>query len=233
MALKKSLESSRILVLEDDADIRRSLQLRLAKEGFAVQGAETVAEARGLALRSPFELYLLDISLPDEDGLSFCRWLRRSGWTGPVIFLTARDTVADKILGLETGGDDYLCKPYDFGELAARVRAQLRRAAPGVPASPLHAGPVTLDPARKTVTVDGKPAPGFTDTEFELLALLVRASGKALARGEILRSLWGYAGASVPDTRTVDMHVSRIRFKLGRAGVSVKSVPGVGYRFQP
>ena len=146
-----------------------------------------------------------------------------------MIFLTARDTTSDKVLGLETGADDYITKPYNFHELVARIRAQLR---PRTPGAAIEAGPLRLDPEDGRAAWAGEAIPELTHTEFELLALLVRAAPRALSRREILSQVWGYAAESAPNTRTVDMHVSRLREKLGPGRDCLQSVPGIGYRFR-
>ncbi len=227
---KGPASSARILLVEDEFDIRRALEARLTHWGFSVIAVETAEAAREAFLKGAPDLCLLDVRLPGEDGVSVCRWLRKEqGFRGPIIFLTARDETADKVLGLETGADDYVTKPYDFRELVARIRAQLRS---GVGAEKvLEKGPIRIDHADGSVQAGGRVRK-LTRTEQELLTLLIRASPNVLTRKELLQLVWGYSDEGLPSTRTVDMHVSRLRDKLGEAGKCLKTVPGVGYRFQ-
>jgi DNA-binding response OmpR family regulator len=228
----KNVGGGSILVVEDEYDIRNALEARLAHSGFRVVAVEDAEDARLHVSKTPPDLCLLDINLPGEDGLSLCRWLRnKAGFHGPVIFLTARDSVADKVLGLETGGDDYICKPFDFNELLARVRAQMRpRAAASSPV--VETSTIVLDTGQREAKAGGKTFK-LTFTEFELLSLLVRAAPRPISKKELLSRVWGYVESSSPDTRTVEMHVSRLRKKLGRTGKQICSAPGVGYFFRP
>jgi DNA-binding response OmpR family regulator len=216
-----------VLVVEDERPIADLLRLYLSRDGFGVHveydGTAGLAAARRL---KPVAC-VLDIALPGIDGTEVCRRLRESGdWT-PVLFLTARDDEVDRVVGLELGADDYVTKPFSPRELVARVKAVLRRTA-GPPDSgpPLRVGPVTLDPTRRLVTV-GSADVGLTQTEFDLLAHLMRRPGRVYTREELLASVWGYA--SHAGTRTVDVHVAQVRAKLGDAAGIVKTVRGVGY----
>jgi DNA-binding response OmpR family regulator len=171
-------------------------------------------------------LVVLDVGLPDLDGVELCRRLREGGdWT-PVLFVTARDDEVDRIIGLEIGGDDYLTKPFSPREMVARVKAVLRRSQETAGGEVLTSGTLRLDPASRTLTVDGEPL-SLTLTEFNLLATLLRTRGRVLGRSELLAQAWGqadYAGS-----RTVDVHVAQLRAKLGDA-CPIETVRGVGYR---
>ena len=216
-----------VLVVEDERPIADLVRMYLAREGFGVQveydGDAGLAAARKLR---PVAC-VLDIALPGLDGTEVCRRLRESGdWT-PVIFLTARDDEVDRVVGLELGADDYVTKPFSPRELVARVKAVLRRT-DGPPSNdrPRTVGPVTLDPARRSVTVDGTPVT-LTQTEFDLLAHLLGRPGRVFTREELLASVWGYAAHA--GTRTVDVHVAQVRGKLGPAAGIIRTVRGVGY----
>jgi DNA-binding response OmpR family regulator len=213
-------------VLVEDEPAIADLQRRyLTQAGFGVH-----AETRGLA---GFEAVrrlrpvaaVLDVGLPDVDGVEVCRRLRELGdWT-PVIFVTARDDEVDRVLGLEIGADDYLTKPFSPRELVARVRAILRRAA--MPERETVAlGDLVLDADARTLTRRGEPVP-LTATEFNLLVALLRARGRVLGRGELLAQAWGQAGYG--PSRTVDVHVAQLRAKLGD-DCPIETVRGVGYR---
>ena len=214
-----------VLVVEDERPIADLVRLYLSRDGFGVHvehdGTAGLAATRN---KRPVAC-ILDIALPGMDGTEICRRMRADGdWT-PVIFLTARDDEIDRILGLELGGDDYVTKPFSPRELVTRVKALLRRAA-GTPDRVRTLGPVTLDPARRQVTVDGSPLT-LTPTEFDLLGHLLNKPGRVFTREELLASVWGYASAA--GTRTVDVHVAQVRAKLGEAASLIRTVRGVGY----
>jgi len=217
-----------VLVVEDERPIADLLRLYLSRDGFGVHveydGTAGLAAARRL---KPVAC-VLDIALPGLDGTEVCRRLREAGdWT-PVLFLTARDDEVDRVVGLELGADDYVTKPFSPRELVARVKAVLRRTAgpPDTTSAPITLGPVVLDPARRTVTVAGT-AVGLTQTEFDLLAHLMRRPGRVYTREELLASVWGYAMHA--GTRTVDVHVAQVRAKLGDSAGVLRTVRGVGY----
>ena len=222
-----------VLVVEDEPDIRGLIVHHLAREGFrcraASSGPEAIAEARA---RQP-ALVVLDLMLPGIDGLEVCRRLRGDPTTAavPIIMLTAKADEVDRVVGLEMGADDYVVKPFSPKELVARVRAVLRRARPAPDARPLAAGAVVLDSERHTVTVGGRPVP-LTPKEFDLLHALLEAAGRVLSREHLLNRVWGYARADEIESRTVDVHVRRLRAKLGDEGRRVGTVKGVGYRFE-
>jgi len=216
-----------VLVVEDERPIADLVRMYLVRDGFGVHvehdGTAGLAAARKLR---PVAC-VLDIALPGLDGTEVCRKLREAGdWT-PVLFLTARDDEVDRILGLELGADDYVTKPFSPRELVARVKAVLRRTdGPPDAGRTRQCGPITLDPARRTVTVDDAPV-SLTPTEFDLLAHLMQRPGRVFTREELLASVWGYAAHA--GTRTVDVHVAQVRAKLGDAAHVVRTLRGVGY----
>jgi DNA-binding response OmpR family regulator len=217
-----------VLLVEDERSIADLVRLYLTRDGFGVHVEHDGTAGLAAARRLRPVACLLDIALPGLSGTEICRQLREAGdWT-PVIFLTARDDEVDRIVGLELGADDYVTKPFSPRELVARVRAVLRRADGGPAAAerPRTLGPLTLDPGRRSVTVDGAPVQ-LTSTEFDLLAHLVGRPGRVFTREELLAAVWGYASHS--GTRTVDVHVAQVRAKLGAAGTLIRTHRGVGY----
>ncbi|MGV8083318.1 MAG: response regulator transcription factor [Coriobacteriia bacterium] len=226
---------ARILVVDDEESITGFVSYNLRKEGYEVSVAENGDEALALARTQPFDLVVLDVMLPGIDGYEVCRRLRVESRV-PVLFLSARDTELDKVVGLEIGGDDYLTKPFGVRELTARVKALLRRAPsgghePGSAAERIELGGIVLDESTHTAQADGRPI-DLTPREFELLACLMRHGGKVLSREQLLREAWGWE--YLVETKTVDTHVKRLRDKLEAAGVDpalVETVRGYGYRF--
>jgi len=225
--------SAEILVVEDEADIRGLVSLHLERAGFRVRAAATGAEAlRAVRARRP-DLVVLDLMLPEVDGLEVCRRLRADRATAglPILMLTAKADEVDRVVGLEVGADDYVVKPFSPRELVARVRAVLRRAQRAELDRPLVVGRLTLDPARRLVRLGDTPL-HLTPREYELLETLVEAGGRVLTREQLLDRAWGYARAEEVETRTVDVHVRRLRAKLGEEGWRVLTVKGAGYRFE-
>ncbi|MFG1603567.1 response regulator transcription factor [Actinoplanes sp. NPDC049265] len=216
-----------VLVVEDERPIADLVRLYLTRDGFGVHVEHDGAAGLAAARRVRPVACILDIALPGLEGTEICRRMRADGdWT-PVIFLTARDDEVDRILGLELGADDYVTKPFSPRELVARVKALLRRAAgPDSGERVRVLGPLTLDPGRRLVTVDGTPL-SLTPTEFDLLGHLLGRPGRVFTREELLASVWGYA--SHAGTRTVDVHVAQVRAKLGDAAGLIRTVRGVGY----
>ncbi|MER5810928.1 response regulator transcription factor [Streptomyces sp. NPDC002033] len=216
----------RVLVVEDDHPLRNVIVRGLREEGFDPVPAPDGATAMRLA-RDRFDAVVLDVGLPDADGRDVCQALRASGFTAPVIFLTAHHHLTDRLSGFSAGGDDYLAKPFHLVELAARLRAALKRAGPP-PAT--AAGDVVLDPARFTCTAAGSPV-DLTPTEFRLLAALLAAGGALLSRRELLRAGWP-EGAQVSEN-TLDQYLSRLRRKLRTAGSerTIATSRGIGHRF--
>jgi two-component system OmpR family response regulator len=217
----------RLLLVEDDPRLAGLLQRGLRGEGYAVDVSGTVDEGRWLAKENPYDALIFDVMLPDGDGFGLCRELRQAGdWT-PVLMLTARDAVADRVQGLDAGADDYLVKPHSFDELAARVRALIRRGARERPAV-LRVGTLTLDPASRTVTADGRRVE-LTTKEFALLELFMRRPGEVLPRREILDHVWDWAYDGT--SNVIDVYVRYLRQKLGNAPGQpvIEAVRGVGY----
>jgi len=216
-----------IVVVDDEPNIADLVDLYLAREGFRVLKTETgEAGLRAVKDHRP-RLVVLDVGLPDVDGLEVCKRLRATSQI-PVIFLTARDSEVDRVLGLELGGDDYLTKPFSPAELVARVKAVLRRVDGGPAAEVMQAGQVAIDAGRREVRVAGEPV-DFTTKEFDLLRYLAERPGLALSRQQILDGVWGYDWYG--DARTVDVHIAQVRKKLGDT-VEIKTVRGVGYRLE-
>lgn len=224
---------ARILVVDDEESILQFVSYNLRKEGYDVTTAPDGDTALSLAADSPFDLVVLDIMLPGTDGYEVCRRLRESGDT-PVLFLSARDTELDKVVGLELGGDDYLAKPFGVRELIARVKALLRRSGQRSETrseeGPIEAAGITLDEPSHVARF-GETEIDLTPREFELLACLMRHAGRVLSREQLLREAWGWQ--YVVETKTVDTHVKRLRDKLAASGVdpaAVETVRGYGYR---
>jgi two-component system response regulator RegX3 len=227
---------ARILVVDDEASITEFVSYNLRKEGYEVSVASNGDEALELAHANPFDLVVLDVMLPGMDGYEVCRRLRAES-SVPVLFLSARDTELDKVVGLEIGGDDYLAKPFGVRELQARVKALLRRAPSGsreaaIVGERIEMAGIILDEAAHVAEADGRLI-DLTPREFELLACLMRHGGKVLSRDQLLREAWGWE--YLVETKTVDTHVKRLRDKLEAAGVDpalVETVRGYGYRFR-
>jgi phosphate regulon transcriptional regulator PhoB len=225
---------SRVLIVEDEPDIRDLLVFHLEREGYQVTKCRSGEEAVRLSQAAPPpDLVLLDVMLPEMDGLEVCRRLRRDPRTQaiPIVMLTARGDEVDRVLGLELGADDYVVKPFSPRELVARIRAVLRRARPAPGTAPVAVGRLTIDAAAHTVTVGGA-AVALTRREFDLLRALVEARGRVLSREFLLDHVWGYTAAGEIESRTVDVHVRRLRQKLGAEGQRIGTVTGVGYRLE-
>jgi DNA-binding response OmpR family regulator len=220
--------SERILVVEDEANIASFVSAYLEKAGFVVDRAINGAEAKEKAASADPALILLDLNLPDMDGLEVCRAVRATS-TVPILMLTARDDDVDKIVGLEVGADDYLTKPFSPRELAARIKAILRRSEPQPGNDLLELGDVMLNRGTHDVTIDGRPVE-LTAKEFDLLAFFLSNPGAVLSRDVLLDRVWGveYPGG----TRTVDVHVAQLRRKLGRPNL-IRTLRGSGYKAVP
>ena len=229
---------TRILIIEDNADLAFGLQNNLEIEGYAVElvtdGAAGLARARE---RHP-DLIILDLMLPELDGYRVLERLRDDGLSVPILVLTARGQEADKVLGFRLGADDYVTKPFGVLELLARVSALLRRAARGAVTTPdaheiEHFGDIDVDPAARLVTRGGSPV-ALTPMEFDLLVALIRRRGAVASRIDLLKDVWGHCAAVV--TRTVDTHVAELRQKLEvnpAAPRHILTVRKIGYRLQP
>ena len=223
----------RVLIVEDEPDIRDLLAFHLEREGYHVTRSRTGADALRQVRARPPDLILLDLMLPELGGLEVCRRLRQDPRTAsvPIVMLTARGEEVDRILGLELGADDYIVKPFSPKEVVARVRAVLRRASARDGAAPVVSGRLVIDPDRHTVQVDAA-AIELTPKEFDLLRALAEARGRVLSREFLLDRVWGYASAGEIESRTVDVHVRRLRMKLGDEGQRITTVKGVGYRLE-
>jgi two-component system response regulator MtrA len=219
------MEQGTIVVADDESNIADLVELYLEREGYRVVKAGNGQAALDAVETARPRLMVLDVGLPDIDGLEVCRRLRRTS-SIPVIFLTARDGEVDRILGLELGADDYITKPFSPAELVARVKAVLRRVDGGPAAEVVQAGGVAIDLGRREVRVDDQVIE-FTTKEFELLRFLAERPGLALSRQQILDGVWGYDWFG--DARTVDVHIAQVRKKIGDA-VPITTVRGLGYR---
>ena len=220
----------KILIVEDEKEIVRFLELELQHEGYETEARFDGRSGLEAALTGDFGLILLDIMLPDEDGLHILKRLRAGAETAdlPVMMLTAKSSEYDRVVGLDSGADDYLPKPFGMMELVSRVRALLRRAAkPAAEDKLFTAGSLAVDVKRRAVTVDGEPVI-LTYKEFELLCYLLENRGVVLSRDQILTKIWDYNYSG--ETRTVDVHIRTLRQKLGDAGALIETVRGVGYR---
>jgi two-component system OmpR family response regulator len=217
----------RLLIAEDDAKLLTALARGMRGEGYAVDVASDGEAALFQARVYDYDAVILDLMLPERDGIEVCRALREEGRWSPVLMLTARDGVGDRIRGLDAGADDYLVKPFDFGELVARVRALLRRGAPERPAV-LSVGDLDVDPASRSVTRAGREV-ALTAREFSVLEFIVRQAGQVVSRTDLLEHVWdrNYEGS----TNIVDVYVGYLRRKLeepfGRP--LIRTVRGVGY----
>jgi DNA-binding response OmpR family regulator len=220
-----------ILVVEDESSIASFVSLYLKNAGYTVRTAPTGGEALQQVASNRPALIVLDLNLPDIDGIEVCRRIRKTGEV-PIIMLTARDEDVDKIIGLEVGADDYLTKPFNPRELVARVKSVLRRTAPDrkrLEAAVLRHGDLSIDAGRREVRV-GEEEIQLAPKEFDLLWELLDHRGLVLTRDQLLERVWGYTFAG--DTRTVDVHVRQLRRKLGDASPIV-TVWGVGYKVSP
>ncbi len=222
----------RILLVDDEPGLRRTLSDRLRKEGYGVDTAANGDIALELARKGHYDLIILDLNLPAKDGLQVCHELRREGQNVAVLMLTARDTTADKITGLKSGADDYMTKPFESAELLARIEALLRRTRTDAVPDELTFGDVVVRPRAGQVLRAGR-AVRLSAQEFKLLVHLVRHPSVVLSRDELLDAVWGYQ--ATPETRTVDVHVSWLRQKLEPDPHNpryIVTVYGLGYRFE-
>lgn len=221
----------KVLLLEDDVRLSGLISRGLRRDGNAVDPAARVEDARWLASESAYDVLVLDVMLPDGDGFSLCRELRSEGnWT-PVLMLTARDAVDDRVRGLDVGADDYLVKPFAFAELFARLRALARRGSTERP-SVLGSGDVRLDPATRQVTLGGARV-AIVGREFALLEYFMRHENQVLSRSRIIDEVWDWAFDGTP--RIVDVYVRALRARLGesRRTPRIETVRGVGYALRP
>ena len=214
----------RILLVEDDPGLGRAVQDQILAEGHSVDRVMTVADARACVDGVGYDLVLLDLMLPDGSGLSFLRDLRARGSVTPVIILTARDRITERIEGLNAGADDYLVKPFDLDELSARIGAVARRYA-GNPNPIITHGPLTIDLAARSVLLDGRPVQ-LTAREWVLFEAFLQRPGQILSRAQLEERLYSFD--TEIDSNAIEVHVSRLRKKLG-AG-AIETARGLGYR---
>ena len=220
----------RLLIVEDERGMAEGLRGLLEHQGYAVDLAADGVAGLDCALTGIYDLLILDIMLPELDGLEVLTQLRRAGIETPVLMLTARSRVEDRIRGLDHGADDYLCKPFGIMEFISRVKAVLRRAgaaAPAPAASTLHFGEIVLDDMARTVRVGGAPVE-LTFKEYALLHLFLEHPEEVLARERIMKDVWDTD--DLLESRTIDMHVRTLRQKLGAAGEAIRTVRKVGYK---
>jgi two-component system, OmpR family, alkaline phosphatase synthesis response regulator PhoP len=224
-----------VLFVEDEEALRMTVGDRLRSEGYIVDCAADGDEGFEKATQLPFDLIILDLMLPHRDGLSICRDLREAGLITPLLMLTAKGQTDDKILGLKTGADDYVTKPFDMQELVARIEALLRRGPTGLTGNRdvYQFATIRVDRRATEVTRDGKPV-NLSVREFQLLKYLIEHAGVTVSRERLLIDVWGYNGTIF--TRTVDVHVASLRQKLEndpRRPMFIQTVQRVGYKFTP
>jgi two-component system OmpR family response regulator len=220
----------RVLVVEDEAKMASLLQRALEREGYAVDLADNGVDAIWLATENDYDAVVLDVMIPPPDGFTVCRTLRERKRWAPVLLLTARDSVADRVTGLDAGADDYLPKPFSFDELSARLRALTRRTVTERP-TVLEVDGLRLDPAAHTVARDGSPI-DLSPKEFSLLETFMRSPGKVLTRTALLEHVWDFAYDGT--SNVVDVYVRYLRGKIDRpfGRDSIETVRGVGYRLR-
>ena len=222
----------KILVIEDEPDIRRNLEYNLSRESFLVSAAASISEANTLLASTDYNLILLDLMLPDGSGLDLCKSIKSNSDTEsiPIIILTAKDDEVDKVVGFELGADDYVTKPFSVRELILRVKAVLKRGSKKKEIVEVvrQFGDLKIDVDSHEVHVDDAKI-NLTALEFRLLRQLVDTRGRVQSRDQLLSDVWGYSAEVT--TRTVDTHVKRLREKLGPMGKYVQTIRGVGYKF--
>ena len=227
------MPTARLLLVEDEPGLQLTLSDRLSAEGYSVETAGDGDTAIRRAGGEPFDIIVLDVMLPGRDGFEVARTLRQQGVATPILMLTARTLVVDRVVGLKLGADDYLTKPFDTMELLARLEALLRRApaSSGVALERYQFGDVLVDVRRAEVTRDGQPL-DLSAKEFQLLRYFIEHRGTTLSREALLQDVWGYT--AMPSTRTVDVHVAWLRQKLEpnpRVPQFILTVHGMGYKF--
>jgi two-component system response regulator RegX3 len=224
-------DKTRILVVEDEAAIRSGLCDVLAYHGHAPDGVESGEDGLRRALATPYALVLLDVMLPGKSGFEVCRELRAARPAQAILMLTARGSEADVLEGFRCGADDYLTKPFSVAELVARVEALLRRASVSADPAPFPFGDWEVDPAARAATRDGTTVE-LSSREVALLALFARERGRIVSRRRLLTDVWGLQHADGVETRTVDMHIAKLRKKIGAGEAHpIETVRGEGYRF--
>ena len=220
----------RVLLVEDEVKLAALLERGLAEEGYAVDVASNVSEGAWHATENTYDAIILDVMLPDGNGFELCRCLRDGDCWSPILMLTARDDVADRVAGLDSGADDYLTKPFAFDELLARLRALLRRGVADRP-TVLQVGGLLLDPASREVRRDGHLV-ALTAKEYALLEYFMRHPDRVLSRSELVEHVWDFAFES--DSNVVDVYIRYLREKIDRpfGAESIETVRGVGYRLR-
>jgi len=227
------MNHARILLVEDESNLRRTLTDLLKSDGYLVESSGDGIEAQELAMKNPFDLIILDVMLPSRNGFEVCRHLREHGNNTPILMLTARSELNNKVQGFKAGADDYLTKPFETPELEARIEALLRRASHG-PRMELQFydfDGIHIDFTKSHIKKNGKTIP-LGERESRLLRYLIERKGTALSRDELLQEVWGYK--SIPLTRTVDVHIAWLRQKIEEDAKNPKyivTVHGQGYRF--
>jgi len=220
-----------ILIIEDDPVIIEFLQTGLRYEGYQVSARNTGKEGMDLIRKKSFDLVILDIMLPDTEGFGICRRIRSFGFNMPILMLTIKKDVSDRVKGLDSGADDYLTKPFSFDELLARIRALLRRSGKISESKKIQAGSIVLNLETREVYAHGKPIE-LTPTEFSLLELFMRHPHRAFTRETLLNRVLGYDYDG--GTNIIDVHISHLRKKLGDSRSDlIRTVYGVGYSFRP
>ena len=224
--------SLKILIIEDEPDIRKNLEYNLSREGYSVLTAASIAEAEQLIYSNNLSLILLDLMLPDGSGLDLCKKMKSDPDVQnlPIIILTAKDDEVDKVVGFEIGADDYVTKPFSVRELILRIKAVLKRGdnKKDIVEIDRQFGDLKIDIDSHEVYVDGDLV-NLTALEFKLLIQLVDRRGRVQSREQLLSDVWGYSAEVT--TRTVDTHIKRLREKLGSMGKYVQTIRGVGYKF--
>jgi two-component system phosphate regulon response regulator PhoB len=228
------MTGKRILIVDDEPDVTELVAYKLKREGYVVDIVNDPLEIMGKARDFDPDLIILDIMMPELDGFTVCRMIRADKQLSgvPIIFLTARGEVEDRIKGLEIGAEDYICKPFDTKELTLRAKLVLKRARDIQAESDaiLEVGDIQVDMERHEVTISGKIVE-MTATEFKLLKLLMQKEGKVQSRENLLVNVWNYDTDT--ETRTIDTHIRRLRDKLGDRADMIETVRGVGYRIMP
>lgn len=215
----------RILIVEDDVALARGLSSSLKALGFAVDCEADGAEAASIALSEPYSLIILDLGLPGSSGFDILRRVRRSGSKTPIMILTARDAVADKVKGLDLGADDYVQKPFDLSEFEARVRALVRRGQ-GLCDPLLTCGSIVIDPSTGSVTIADQPL-DLRRRELAVLTVLISHAGKLVPKSRLIAEVFGFDDAVAPNA--LELYVARLRQKLGEDGPNIRTVRGLGY----
>jgi two-component system response regulator MprA len=228
------MPAARILLIDDDDSLAMLLEASLRREGYEPVRCADVAQAEEALSEYAFDVILLDVMLPDRSGFELCAELRNRGLVTPVLMLTARGAVTDRVTGLRLGADDYLSKPFEVAELLARIEALRRRASPGVRADAgvFEFGDVCVNTYSRSVSRSGKPVE-LSRLEFQMLTYLIRNRGRVILRDELLRAVWGYR--ALPYTRTVDVHMWQLRRKLetdAQHPQFLRTIHGTGYIFE-